>query len=135
MDCIFCNIAQKKAEAFIVYEDEDSIAFLDIFPSAKGHTLVIPKKHYENIQAIPDKDFGKMMVAVKKTANAVMKAMASNGVNLVLNNGKAAGQLIMHLHFHIVPRFDNDGLKLSFLNKKAEKEELEKVCGEVKKYF
>ncbi|MEM4261944.1 MAG: HIT family protein [Candidatus Diapherotrites archaeon] len=131
-ECIFCQIAQKKSTAFIVYENEETMAFLDIFPSNKGHTLIIPKKHYENIEEIPEKQLIEIAKTTKKVSQAIKEATDAQGFNIILNNGKTAGQLIMHLHFHIVPRFENDNLKLTFKSNKAEKEELEETLKKIK---
>jgi len=101
--CVFCKIVQKEAPASIVYEDEKVLAFLTIQPINVGHTLVVPKKHYENIYEIPEKELLHLYKIVKKLAHAVQKAVNSEGIRIVQNNGKAAGQVIFHLHVHIMP--------------------------------
>lgn len=108
-DCLFCRIIAKQIPCFKVYEDEDSLAFLDIKPVNPGHTLVVPKKHYDDFLAIPKEETEKMMRVMKKIAPAVLAGVKAQGFNLNLNNGRAAGQLISHLHWHIVPRFAGDG--------------------------
>jgi histidine triad (HIT) family protein len=101
--CIFCKIAQKEAPASTVYEDEKVIAFLSIQPINVGHTLVVPKKHYENIYEIPEEEVAYLYKIVKKLAHAVNKAVNAEGIRIVQNNGEAAGQVIFHLHVHIIP--------------------------------
>ncbi|MFH0831884.1 MAG: HIT family protein [archaeon] len=106
--CIFCRIARKEIPAEIVYEDRNFLAFLDIKPATKkgGHTLVIPKKHYDIITDMPSEELAGMMVAVKKVSGALMKI--SEGLNILQNNKKAAGQFVNHVHFHLIPRYRDD---------------------------
>jgi len=101
--CIFCKIAQKEAASNIVYEDEKVIAFMSIPPINVGHTLVVPKKHYENIYEIPEEDVAYLYRIVKKLSHAVKKAVNAEGIRIIQNNGAAAGQVIFHLHVHIIP--------------------------------
>jgi histidine triad (HIT) family protein len=101
--CIFCKIAQKEAPANVVYEDENVIAFLSIQPINIGHTLIVPKKHYDNIYEIPEEEVAYLYKIVKKLAHAVNKAVNAEGIRIVQNNGEAAGQVIFHLHVHIIP--------------------------------
>jgi len=101
--CVFCKIAQKEAPASTVYEDEKVIVFLSIQPINVGHTLVVPKKHYENIYEIPEEEVAYVYKIVKKIAHAVKKAVDAEGIRIVQNNGEAAGQVIFHLHVHIIP--------------------------------
>jgi histidine triad (HIT) family protein len=110
-DCLFCKIIKKEIPANIVYEDKNVIAFLDLFPIHPGHTLVLPKKHYLNIFDAPSAELEKCMKVIKKLSLPVAKATGAHGINIGQNNEKAAGQAIMHLHFHIIPRYNNDGLK------------------------
>lgn len=107
-DCLFCKIISGEIPAKIVYEDDTSIAFLDIAPCTEGHTVVIPKKHYENFTDMNEKDAGNLFASVKKIASAVEKATGADGSNIGLNNGKAAGQEVPHVHIHIIPRKDGD---------------------------
>ena len=108
--CIFCKIVQKKVSASIVYEDDEVIAFLDIRPLSMGHTLVIPKQHYVDIFEIPADVQAKVYAVAQKTAFAVKKAAGADGVSVIQQNGKAAGQDIFHLHVHVVPRFNGVAL-------------------------
>ena len=105
--CIFCKIARKEAPANTLYEDEKVISFLSIQPINIGHTLVVPKKHYENIYEFPEEEVAHLYEIVKKMAHAVKKAVDAEGIRIVQNNGEAAGQVIFHLHVHIIPMSKN----------------------------
>jgi len=105
--CAFCKIARKEAPAHTVYEDEKVIAFLSIQPINVGHTLVVPKKHYENIFEIPEAEVAHLYKIVKKIAQAVNKAVNPEGIRIVQNNGEAAGQVIFHMHVHLIPMNKN----------------------------
>jgi histidine triad (HIT) family protein len=101
--CTFCKIVRKEAPASPVYEDDKVIAFLSIQPINIGHTLVVPKKHYENIYEMPEEEVAHLYKIVKKVAYAVKNAISAEGIRIVQNNGEAAGQIIFHLHVHIIP--------------------------------
>jgi histidine triad (HIT) family protein len=109
-NCIFCKIIDGKIPSAKVYEDEKVFAFLDIMPINRGHTLVVPKNHSKNILEDDDKDIDACMKIVKKVGNGLMKAMEAQGFNIGVNTEKAAGQAVFHTHFHVIPRFENDGL-------------------------
>lgn len=108
-NCIFCKIIQSKIPSHKVYEDEYSIAFLDIMPNNQGHTLVVPKEHYENIYVLPPETLARLSLSVQRISTAVKNAMDADGINVIMNNEVAAGQMVFHSHFHIIPRFQNDG--------------------------
>lgn len=119
-DCIFCKIVARELPAEIVYEDENTLAFLDIQPVNKGHTLVIPKKHTVNIFDIDKETMSAIYEAARIVSKAVKKGTGADGINLNNNNGAAAGQEVFHYHAHIIPRFAND--ELSHWHKKEYKE-------------
>ena len=123
-DCIFCKIVRGEIPSENLFENDTCLSFLDIMPSNKGHALVIPKEHYETLVDIPDEDLKDLMIAVKKVALALKKALDFDGFNIFMNNKKVAGQLVPHAHFHILPRFDNDGLKVEFSHKEYEEGEI-----------
>ncbi|MBM3234230.1 HIT domain-containing protein [Candidatus Pacearchaeota archaeon] len=102
-ECIFCKIARKEIPAEIVYESENFIAFPDVNPKTKGHTLIIPKKHYENLVEMPDILGNELIETIKKVAEIRFK-QGADGFNIVVNTGEAAGQIVMHAHIHILPR-------------------------------
>jgi histidine triad (HIT) family protein len=107
-DCIFCKIVKKEIPATLVYEDETVLAFMDIGPIVKGHVLVIPKTHYDPITETPDEIVAQLHLVAKKIAQAQMNALGADGVNIMQNNGAAAGQEVPHLYIHVIPRFNND---------------------------
>jgi histidine triad (HIT) family protein len=107
-DCIFCKIVEGEISSTKVYEDENVLAFMDINPWDKGHTLVIPKKHFDPITNVPDDILQKIIVVAKKIAAAQIKVLNAIGVNIAQSNGKAAGQEVPHVHFHIIPRYCED---------------------------
>ena len=110
-DCIFCKILEGEIPSAKVYEDDRVMAFLDIGPANKGHTLVVPKKHSKNILEDDLEDLNACMNTVQKVAMSIIRAVNAGGFNLIVNTNKTAGQVISHTHFHIIPRFKNDGLK------------------------
>ncbi len=106
---VFEKIIAREIPATIVYEDADTLAFMDIGPIIKGHTLVIPKTCHNLVTETPDEVLVKLMIIAKRIAAAQMKALGADGVNIMQNNGKAAGQEVPHIHIHVIPRFDDDG--------------------------
>jgi histidine triad (HIT) family protein len=111
-DCIFCAIALKRAPASVVYQDEATVAFLDIHPIARGHTLVIPREHCPTLFELSAIAGDVVMRTVVRVASALREELAPDGLNLLQSNGRVAGQTIFHFHFHLVPRWRNDGLFL-----------------------
>jgi histidine triad (HIT) family protein len=110
-DCMFCKIARGEIPCSKIYEDQNILAFLDIMPVNKGHALVIPKAHFEDIFQIPDDLLAEITSIVKKVSIAVKHGVEADGINLLMNNQKAAGQVVPHAHFHIIPRHKGDGLQ------------------------
>ena len=131
MDCIFCKIVQGKIPCYKIYEDDDFLAFLDIQPIAKGHTLIIPKKHYNTFLETPIEILSKMTPVIHEVGQALLKATSADGLNFGLNNGPAAGQIIMHTHFHIIPRFNDDGLH-TWPSIECSEEEFEQITKNIK---
>ncbi|MDO8590461.1 MAG: HIT family protein [bacterium] len=112
MNCIFCKIVAGEIPSTKVYEDKDVLAFLDIKPVNPGHTLVIPKGHFESIHDTPDDLVAKMIIVAKKIAGAIQTKLGAEGVNIGMNNGMAAGQIVFHAHIHVMPRYGKDSFKL-----------------------
>jgi histidine triad (HIT) family protein len=108
-DCLFCKIAAKTNFAKIIYENDHAVAFLDISPSAPGHTMVIPKYHAPTVIALPDDEVAPLFLAVKKTAELLMEALHPDGITIGINQGRASGQEVDHLHVHLMPRWHGDG--------------------------
>ena len=109
-ECIFCKMVAGQIPVAKIYEDQVVLAFLDIGPVSDGHTLVIPKQHFERVHDCPAGLLGEVASRLGKIAGAVSVAMNCDGYNVLCNNGRAAGQLIKHVHFHIIPRNVDDGV-------------------------
>ncbi len=107
--CLFCKIVASEIPSTKVYEDDTVLAFLDIHPVNIGHTLVVPKAHHINLYETPDATLAHMMSVVKKLSIAIKGALNTDGINIEMNNDSASGQIILHAHMHIVPRFLGDG--------------------------
>lgn len=113
--CLFCDIVNKKIPCYTIYEDQDFLAFLDISQSTKGHTLLIPKKHYDSLLECPDEEAAKIMSVACQLAKEIVKKLNANGINVLTNAHEIAGQTVHHLHFHLIPRYnENDGFKATF---------------------
>ncbi|MFH1786459.1 MAG: HIT domain-containing protein [archaeon] len=131
-DCIFCKILAGQIPAHMIYTNDSAASFLDISPAAEGHSLVVPKKHYETLSDIPSEEFKNLMSAVKKVANAVVASTASTGFNIIQANKPSAGQVVPHVHFHVVPRKDGDGLQMDFNRKSPTPEQLKSTAGRIR---
>jgi len=131
-DCIFCKIIDGKIPSAKVYEDDKVISFLDIMPANKGHCLVVPKKHYETLLDIPNEDLANLIKTTKRVAKAL--SIGNGSYNVVMNNGKVAGQLVAHAHIHIIPRFKGDHLRLTWSHKKYIDKEMQRVQEMIKKF-
>jgi len=130
-DCVFCKIVEGKLPCYKVYENREFMAFLDRTPVNKGHTLLVPKAHYESLEKLPDTLSEKLILTLKKLVVPVASAVGSPGVNIGLNNAPVAGRLIPHVHFHIMPRFENDGYRL-WEGKKLSEDEMKKIAQKIK---
>ncbi len=109
-DCIFCKMVAGQIPAEKIYEDDVVLAFLDIGPLSDGHTLIIPKEHFEKLDECPPGLLGQVAERFGKVVKAVTQAMGCQGYNLLCNNGRVAGQLVGHVHFHLIPRNSGDGV-------------------------
>lgn len=125
--CIFCEISKRKIPSTKVYENKNVYAFLDILPESMGHTLVVPKKHSRNILTMDEKIFLSLARPLKKLSVAIKKATNAQGINIIMNNEKEAGQLVFHSHIHIIPRFSTKKKKISY-----KKGEIEKVAEKIR---
>jgi histidine triad (HIT) family protein len=130
--CIFCKIANNEIDSYCVYEDSSVKAFLDISPWTEGHTLVIPKEHYENIFDIPNDKFNKVMAAVKKLSSAYRKTFEDCDINIINSNGKNAQQDIFHFHVHIVPRYKLDEQKIKLKVNQSLKKNLSSTLNKIR---
>lgn len=124
--CIFCKIINGEIPSKKIYEDEDIVAILDISQATKGHTLVLPKKHFANILEIEDYEYLKVMDRVKDLASVITKTFNASGVNILNNCGQTAGQTVMHFHVHIIPRYENTDVKIEFTSHEYNLDEIQK---------
>ncbi len=108
--CVFCKIVAGQIPSVKVYEDADVLAFMDIGPLSDGHLLVVPKQHFEKLDECSEQVLSSLINAVGKLSSAVKQSLEPDGYNVLCNNGRAAGQLVDHVHFHIIPRKKEDGL-------------------------
>lgn len=131
-DCIFCRIVRGEMPCARIYEDEHVLSFLDINPINPGHALVVPKTHASKLFEIPVEELQACIVASQKVGQAVYRAVKATGMNLLQNNGRAAGQLIDHAHFHLIPRFENDGFLTTWPAKPSSPGSLEEMLRMVK---
>lgn len=130
-NCVFCKIIAGEIPSTTVYEDDDFKAILDVNPAARGHVIILPKKHAANIFELEDEDAAKVFPIAKKIASAVKKTYDCDGVNILQNNGEAAGQTVFHLHVHVVPRYYDDEVNIMW--KPGETPDLDAVADEIKK--
>jgi histidine triad (HIT) family protein len=136
MDCIFCKIIAGEIPAITVLDEEKVLAFMDINPASRGHMLVVPKRHAENLFEISGSDLSAVMSAVKRCATAVKKALGAEGITVLQLNGKASDQLVPHLHVHIMPRWENDRIPVSQWEMgKADGEELQEIARRIQKHL
>lgn len=132
-DCLFCKIVRGEIPSKKVFEDEFTLGFLDIRPISKGHTIIIPKNHYETLGDIKEEDIAHLFETVKKVAQLLYDKLHIDGYNIVMNNYEAAGQVIFHSHVHVIPRNKRDGLiKLDVPKKEASEEHLNMVLSQLK---
>jgi histidine triad (HIT) family protein len=126
-DCIFCGIVAGTMPAERVYEDEHTVAFLDIAPACDGHILVIPRAHSDDIHTADPANLAAVAATVQKMAARVSGALAAEGVSVVQSNGRAAGQTVFHYHVHVLPRFPGDGVLMPWKMARASPEELARI--------
>ena len=114
-ECIFCKIANGEIPSATLYEDEKFRVILDLGPATKGHALILPKSHYENLYELPEGLAGDAMVLAKKVITEMKEVLKCDGYNVVQNNGEAAGQTVFHFHMHLIPRRDGDNAGICLL--------------------
>ena len=125
--CIFCKIINGEIPSKKVYEDDYVVAILDISQATKGHTLVLPKKHFSNLLEIDNVYYLMVMMVVKELSAKIVNNLGAEGVNILNNCGEAAGQTVMHFHVHIIPRYKDDDLKIEFTNHSLDLEEIKNL--------
>ena len=131
-DCIFCKMVAGQVPVTKIYEDQVALAFLDIGPLSDGHTLVIPKQHFEKLHECPSEILSQVASCLGKIAGSVTESVSSDGYNLLCNNGRAAGQIVEHLHFHIIPRNNGDGIFGRWPAYKYPEGKIEKIAAKIR---
>lgn len=131
-NCIFCSIISRKQRALTIYQDEKVLGFLDIHPIHTGHTLIIPKKHYKTILDIPDDELAYLIQITKKVAGYIKKTLNATGFRITNNNYRPAGQIVPHLHFHIIPSTPEVPFKLKFKRMKVTIKDLEAIAKKIR---
>ncbi len=126
-NCIFCKIANGEIPSKSIYEDEDFKVILDLGPATKGHALILPKEHATDLFELPEETAAKAMVLAKKLGKQMKENLHADGLNLVQNNGEAAGQTVKHFHLHLIPRYQDDGQNILWNPGEASQEELEET--------
>lgn len=130
-DCIFCKIISGEIPSKTVYEDDGYKAIMDVSPASRGHVIILPKNHAANIFEISDEEAAGAMVVAKKIAAAMKKALACDGINILQNNGEAAGQTVFHLHVHVIPRYKDDTVNIKW--KQLDDVDIDAAFEEIKK--
>ena len=132
-NCIFCKILAGDIPSAVVYEDDDFKVILDVGPAAKGHMLILPKEHYADIMAMPEDLVAKAFILAKKMATKMESVLGCDGINVVQNNGEAAGQTVRHYHMHIIPRYTGDTVQVTWKQQELPMEEIQKAAQAVQK--
>lgn len=126
-DCIFCRIASGEIPSYTLHEDEHFRVILDLGPAARGHGLILPKEHAETLYDLSEETVGEAFVLARRMADRIKEKLDCDGLNLVQNNGAAAGQTVPHFHIHVIPRYKDDGQKINWIPGEPSQEELEAV--------
>ena len=130
-NCIFCKIANGDIPSNTIYEDDDFRVVLDTGPATKGHALILPKEHYANLLELPEDTSGKAMKLARRIAAIQVERLGADGLNVVQNNGAAAGQTVSHFHIHLIPRYSDDGQKIGWKPGNPSQEELSRIRDEL----
>ena len=133
MDCIFCKIVEGAIPSTKLFEDDSAIAILDINPITFGHSLYIAKEHYSTLLDVPEGELGGIIKNLQKVISALLKATGCEGFNIIQNNQRCAGQLVPHLHFHLIPRRPNDPIRFNWQIQPYNKDESQKLAADIKK--
>lgn len=131
-DCIFCKIVKGDIPSCTIYEDDDFKAFLDVSPANRGHALIVPKNHYDNIFEIDKAIAGKLFSLATDLAKAIKEETNCEGLNVVQNNGEVAGQTVNHFHLHLIPRFKGDKVNVKWVQLESDMDDLAKLAESIK---
>ena len=134
-NCIFCKIINNEVDCYKIYDDNDLIVILDKFPNNIGHSLIIPKKHVENIFELDDGLCEKILKTAKKVACGLKENLKADGVNILQNNNEAANQTVNHFHMHVIPRFFGDTVEIKWVNNKFSDDDFNLVLEKIKRDF
>lgn len=127
--CIFCKIANGEIPSATLYEDEDFRVILDLGPASKGHALILPKEHAANLFELPDETGAKVLKVAKKIGSRLQQGLGAAGLNVVQNNGEAAGQTVMHFHMHLIPRYEGDTVRVGWKPGELTEEDKQEILG------
>ncbi len=130
-DCIFCKIASGEIPSTTIYEDDYNKVFFDINPASKGHCLIVPKEHYDNIYDLDEEAAGRLFGLATKVANGLKKELDLEGLNILQNNGEIAGQTVYHIHLHLIPRYAGDTVNIGLKPGEADVEELKTLADKI----
>ena len=130
-DCVFCKIANGEIPSKTLYEDEKFRVILDLGPATKGHALILPKEHAADLYELPDDTAADALIIAKKLAIKMKEKLNCAGLNLVQNNGEAAGQTVAHFHIHLIPRYEGDGKSINWSPHETDQNELEEIRGQI----
>ena len=131
-DCVFCKIVKNEWPASCVYNDNEIMAFMDIKPLTLGHILVVPTIHYTNIHDFPSEKIGDLFRIVKKIADSIKLSLKADGIRIIQNNGKIAGQVIFHFHVHVIPKYDHSNSLISSIAIKNNRETLDEIAHRIR---
>ncbi|HEX3077707.1 MAG TPA: HIT family protein [Lachnospiraceae bacterium] len=134
-NCIFCKIAAGEIPSYTIYEDDDFKAFMDIAPASKGHTVLIPKEHADNLFELSEETASKVLPIAAKVAKALKAELGCDGLNLLQNNGETAGQTVFHFHMHLIPRYSEDKVKIKWVEEEYIGEPLQDLSERIRKHI
>ena len=132
-NCIFCKIANGDIPSKAIYEDDLFKVILDLGPATRGHALILPKDHAKNLFELPDDTAKQVFILAKKLGKQMVEKLNADGLNIIQNNGEAAGQTVNHFHLHLIPRYEGDGLNLNWPQQEISAEQLEEIRQSIKK--
>ena len=131
-NCIFCKIANGEIPSFTIYEDDKFRVIFDLSPATKGHSIILPKDHFKNVFELSDEYAKEVMLVAKKVASAMKEVLNCDGLNILQNNEEVAGQTVFHFHMHLIPRYKDDGLKLSWITGELDKNVASQLAASIK---
>ncbi len=131
-NCIFCKIVKNEFDSYKLYEDTNFLVIFDKFPANPGHTLILTKKHYENFFELDEYVASELLVLAQKVAIALKESTGCEGINILQNNGKAAGQEVFHYHLHVIPRYENDDVQIKLGSSEMSEEKIKDLLKELK---